>query len=611
MDTHLGAIRDYIFADRSWASTGSTLNARVNGAINRSLREISGEVPEALVPKDMHTRVLAPVTSTDAAVNATIGVETTSSDPKVMQFTIDASSSWFPDASGEWDGVMHLEITDGDGRKRRRQSREWWLAGGVYYVSLDRPWRKAVESGMSFEIYQPEFFLPGNTIDVLSPILLYDESEQLIGQISPGTARREHLPDFSQRVQGRPTDFWRGRFFQMPTPMSAPRVTVVETGTAQTPSEDVSLTSGATALVSGLPISDPVEDGGQGSLSTAQPPRPTFDFSGYPTTADVKHHDWLGPSQEGKFRFRYTYGWGRTENEWGDAHVGIRDPIWESAPSPASVVFDHAAAGAYRETAGGEVSGVAVNIRVDNIDQILDFVGITTGIDVTAGTYPHENPKRYGKSGMRVRIYVARDAVYETHGPNANTTTDGLTMIQREKRLNHVPSDGRFYLLTEIDPLDLDPTLASRSVAPIKTISSFTWDGRFSVTNGSQRFYCLPDKERPLRKITGYYAYHLWPLPDKDYDLDLSILQQPMELVNDNDPVPIKQEAVAAFLELCLAYMSRLDGVDQASELKHRQIYRQLLRRFRSQHGNSGGIVEPRGWIHHRGRNRLGQYSEA
>jgi len=584
MDTHLGAIREYIYADRSWASTGSTLDARVNGAINRALREISGEVPEALMPQGVHVRVFAPVDSADTAVNATIGVDS-AQDPKVMQFSIDASSSWTPTVTGEWDGIMHIEITDTNGRKRRRQSREWWVADDVYYVSLDRPWRKASESGMSFEIYQPEFFLPGNTIDVLSPIQLYDESEQLIGQISPGTARREHLPDFSQRVQGRPSDFWRGRFFQMPTPMTAPRVAVVPTGDPMTPEQDVT------------------QDDRVSDLSTV--PVNTSGAEASPT--DV-HVDWLGPSQEGKFRFRYTYVWGKTETEWGDAHVGIRDPIWESAPSPASAVFDHNTLRSYRKTGTGELIGYAINIRVDNIDQILDFVGVTTGID-TSGTYPHTSPRRYGRSGMRVRIYVARDAVYETHGPNANTTTAGLTMIQKEKRLNHVPADGRFYLLTEIDPLDLDPTLASR-LSPIKEISSFTWDGRFSVTHNSETYYSLPDKERPLRKLTGYYAYHLWPLPDQDYELDMSILQQPLELVNDNDPVPVKQEAVAAFLELALAYMSRLDGVDQNSEMKHRQLYRQLIRRFRSQHGDSGGIVEPRGWVHHRGRNRLGQFAE-
>ena len=120
----------------------------------------------------------------------------------------------------------------------------------------------------------------------------------------------------------------------------------------------------------------------------------------------------------------------------------------------------------------------------------------------------------------------------------------------------------------------------------------------------------VPDPTRQLVKSTGYYAYHIWPTPDQDYDIDAQVLMQPKELVNDQDQVPVKQEAFSAFLELALAYMSRLDGVDQNSEMKHRALYRQLVRRFRSQHGDNNGIVENRAWGDIRPRYRYGTFSE-
>ena len=45
MDTSLKAAREYIYNDRSWASTGKTLDARVNTCLLRALRDLSGEAP--------------------------------------------------------------------------------------------------------------------------------------------------------------------------------------------------------------------------------------------------------------------------------------------------------------------------------------------------------------------------------------------------------------------------------------------------------------------------------------------------------------------------------------------------------------------------------------
>jgi len=567
MDTSLKAARDYIYNDRSWASTGKTLDGRVNTCILRALRDLSGEVPEALVPEDKHIHVRKSIVGSDAEINAKIK---STSDIKVLQFV--RSGAWIPIVDRTWDGIMHLEVTDSEGRVRRRQCREWWLAGGVYYVSLDRPWFETDESTeYDFRIYQPEFFLPANAIEILTPMQLFDDSEQLVGQISSGTARREYLPDFRQRVQGRPTDFWRGRFFQLPTPTESPRVRSLQA-------------TGPTQLL--------------------------------PTGVNLP---WAGPMPAGKFEFCYTYAWGRKEQEWGETQSLFADPEWESAPSPISEVFDHAtefdtvnplapAVGAYK-------AARAISIEMSNLEEMLDFVGFVDGVPLD-GSYtnpPSSAPLRYGRSGLRLRLYVRRLAVYPDYGPNKKFSETGrvtgtaFNIIPASARLNRVESDGKFYLLAELNPLDMDPIAADMTVAK-HFVSNFTWQGRFQEVSG--RSAIVPDQSRQLVKTTGYYAYHIWPTPDQNYDLDAQVLMQPKELVNDQDQVPVKQEAFSAFLELALAYMSRLDGVDQSSEVKHRTLYRQLVRRFRSQHGDNNGIVENRAWGDIRPRYRYGTFSE-
>ena len=580
MDTSLKAARDYIYNDRSWASTGKTLDGRVNTCILRALRDLSGEVPEALVPEDKHIHVRKSVTGSDDAVNATVRGTT---DFKVLQFVIDASSTWVPTVDGTWDGIMHIEVTDSTGRIRRRQCREWWLDTGVYYVSLDRPWiENTAGSTYDFRIYQPEFFLPANSIEILTPMQLFDDSEQLVGQISSGTARREYLPDFRQRVQGRPTDFWRGRFFQLPSPTEAPIVESYQAATI---------------------------DAVQNAASNAY------------------YLPWAGPVQAGKFEFCYTYAWGRKEQEWGESTGMFNDPEFESAPSPISMVFDHATEFdvVTNDTDGSGSAPTsmsnptykqarAIVIQTKNLEEMLDFVGYEEGIPL-GGTYtnpPTNAARRYGRSGISIRIYVRRTDLYRDYGPaddpgthNDDRSGTSFRIVQASHRLNRVESDGKFYLLAVLNPLDQNSILAGVSTKAYR-VSTFVWNGGTRVPDNA----IAPDPTRQLVKTTGYYAYHIWPTPDQDYDIDAQVLMQPKELVNDNDQVPVKQEAFSAFLELALAYMSRLDGVDQNSEVKHRTLYRQLVRRFRSQHGDNNGIVENRAWGDIRPRYRYGTFSE-
>ncbi|MDF1699564.1 MAG: hypothetical protein P1V36_00190 [Planctomycetota bacterium] len=551
MDTTLKAAREYLLNDRAWQSSGKSMDKRVNTCLVRALREIAGEVPEALLPASRHEHIRTAISGTAEAVGAYL-LKTT--DNKVLEIVTsagdpwsDSATSWVPKTDRTWDGVMHLEIVDPDGRIRRRQTREWWSevdgSDTRYYVSISTPWYDTGSNVMTVRIHQPAFFVPAETTKILSPVRIFDEADQLLGQISSGSARRDALPDYRNRVEGLPTNFWRGNFVQIPAPTEAPRVvSILE-------NSDVNATS---------------------------------------------YLGWNGPVQEGKFRVCYTYAWGRREQEWGQSPAEFADPMWESAPSPISEIYDHAKQ--VDVNSKGEAVGRAAVIECSNLEEMLDFMGDSAGIQVDAVSYPPSSaPLRYGRSGVKIRIYVARDDLYASRGP-ASTVGD---QVQATHRMNRAESDGKFYLLAEIDPLDRNSILAAMTT-PSYRVSAFVWQGALPS----------PDPERQLRKNTGYYAYHVWPTPDSDYDLDLQVLEQPKELVNDNDQLPIKQDAFAAYLELALAYLSRLDGVDERSERKHRAEYAKLVRRFKSLHGDNNGVVENRMWGVGNSRRIYGTFNE-
>lgn len=254
---------------------------------------------------------------------------------------------------------------------------------------------------------------------------------------------------------------------------------------------------------------------------------------------------WVGPEWEGTFRFCYTYVWGRRDPEWITSPTGIRDPVWESAPSPISAAVSHTT-----------TPGAVIDITGANIDAMMDFGDNTT--------------LRYGKSGMRIRIYVARDAV--------DLSTSYGTGFDR------VEANGKFYLLAEVEP----------------TTGTYTWTGA-----------AVPDYQRPLKHSTGYYAYSVFPHQDKRYEIDLRVQRLPKALQNDTDTAPIQRDAVMAYIELCLYYMCLLDGVDQTGANTHLSRYNELARHFRKRYANPGGAVDPMPITGFTARFRFGRFRDS
>lgn len=260
---------------------------------------------------------------------------------------------------------------------------------------------------------------------------------------------------------------------------------------------------------------------------------------------------WAGPERQGTFRVCYTYVWGRKDEEWQDSPGDTRDPQWESAPSEWSDPVDYSTAG---------VTG-ALKMVGANIDAMKGF-------DVT-GTL------RAGRSGIRIRWYIARDAVYLGGGGSS--------------RFDRVEAAGKAYLLAEVEPS------SANSLGP----ATYVWDGSVS-----------PDYHRPLKHSTGYYAYQTYPSPDNRYELDFRTLHLPTQLATPTDTAPVQQDAVPALVELALYHLSLMDGVDQASAQIHLGRYNDLARDFRRRYANVASAVEPVPLGGHRLGRRFGRFNQ-
>ena len=264
MNVSLAALRARLLDLRSWDSTGDALNSRIKEALNLSLDRLAGDVPEALLPDEEHVVVYKDVKAEDATVDARIkvfngdGNGVTGTDKIVMLFTDtagtglgDANSltTWKPTFSGEWDGLMHLEITDSNDLTHRRQSREWFTyqddSGILWYaVVIDRPWGNNTDALMKFRIYQPEFFVRDDVMELLEPARIYDGSRQQIWKMDTAGAYRQDMVDFQGNSTGRPHRMWRGRHFQLPAPTEPPQV-IEASGDSVAPNAGIATTEGS------------------------------------------------------------------------------------------------------------------------------------------------------------------------------------------------------------------------------------------------------------------------------------------------------------------------------------------------------------------------------
>ena len=508
MDVSLGALRKRLLELRAWDSSGTTFDNRVREALNTALDRMAGDVPQALIPDEEHVVLYKDIKSGDH----NLAIAATSHDPNVLEITdkdgvalfsvlADATASLWADddlkIDGTWDGIMHLEVKDPSGVWHRRQSLEWWkdTDDNKAFVSIDRAWPTSTDQDLTFRIHQPEFFVADDVMEVLEPIRVYDDTRQQVWAIDTGGAYRQDMVDFQANTTGRPYRFWRGRHYQVPAPTEAPTLE------ASTTAEEA-----------------------KGGTKT-----------------------WVGPWQQGNFKFLYTYVRGRRDEEWQEAPSGIRDPQWESAPSPVSTTFSH-----------NRNPDSSIKIKFTNLDAMMDYDTFnTSGAGVLSKSY----------TGMRIRIYVARFSV------KRGATSNAFDQVEKAQK---------YYLLTEVEP----------------TAQEYEWTGAV-----------VPDYHRPLKHSTGYFAHKVYPHQDARYEMDLRVLRLPRKYEHDQDTAPIQRDAVPALMELALYYLCLQDGVDQTGAKLHLDRYDELARRYRLRYANTGRIVEPVPIGGHVSRKRFGTFS--
>jgi hypothetical protein len=606
VNVSLAMLRKQLYAMRSWDSSGETQNTRILQALNVALDRMANDVPQALIPDEEHVVLYPDVVSTDSSVLAR--VVTFSNDKRLLKFVDSAgvgvgdprcATTWVPTVTGEWDGLMHIEITDSSGRVHRRQCIDWWTKeesatiDGVqttykaYIVTLDRPYNEIITpptgdiynntpnqgggtAGLEFRIHQPEFFVSDDVVELLEPARIFDGSRQQVWKIDTAGAGRQDMRDFQGDSKGRPYRSWRGRHFQLPAPTEAPFVMEANS-------------------VKESDIYDP----GNPAASTE------------PLSGPYKWETEEG-LRRGKWAICYTYVLGRRDEEWqqsplvtpgGDTEQdstygltwayhtdsapvaavnrfsGIHDPQFESAPSPVTMFTQSEATG----------DPGAMVISATNIDSMLGF-----------GDSDYD---RYGRTGMRIRYYVAHI--------DANETGEG--------NFNNVETNYRFYLLCEVEPtFDLPDALAAASVPvplppEIEALGESAKRGARIIWTGSE----LYDYHRPLKHSTGYYAWKVFPHQDARYELDFRVSRLPRKFIDDQDTAPIHPEAVPTLIELALYYVSLVDGNDQISAQAHLSRYQDLVRVFRDRYANTGRIVEPVPILGYSQRHRYGTFSSS
>ena len=572
MNVSLQSLRQQLYAMRSWDSSGQTQDERIRQSLNVALDRMANDVPQAIVPDEEHVVLLPDVKSNDAAVAAKVG--TYRSDKRLLYF-VDATTgegiagststtTWRPSVTGEWDGLMHIEVTDSAGQIHRRQCLEWFthsstdpVSGNTvsqYAVTIDRPFNalEAIASagdGLEFRIHQPEFFVTDDVTEVFEPARIFDGTRQQVWKIDTAGAYRQDMLEFQGDSAGRPYRCWRGRHFQLPAPTEAPQVVTASDQTLAT----------------------------------------QFEW---------KEENGL---RRGKWAICYTYVWGRKDEEWqksplvtpgGDVaqnstygltwaynsasvpaevnqYSGISDPQFESAPSPITTIQQ-------KTPSAGDG---ALVISATNIDAMLGFADSSYA--------------RYGRTGMRIRYYVAH--------LDANEKDKGA--------FNATETSNRFYMLCEVEPtFDLVGTLHEDGVTTpetIKKLGSTSITGGRIVWTGSE----LYDYQRPLKHSTGYFAWKVYPHQDSRYELDFRVARLPKKFITDQDTAPIHPEAVPTLIELALYYVSLTDGNDQTSAQAHLSRYQNLVRVFRDRYANTGRIVEPVPILGYPFRHRYGTFS--
>ena len=276
-----GEIRTRVLEQVDWnPSQSSEFKARVDRLINRAYQILSLEAPFLFFENEARIITQSDVASVSGETDDVLAVEST--DQYVLKrtyaLTTTLTNTW--DFDGTWDGRM-IEVKRGDGTVLRRRCREFWtvrtVSTATEYLTIDVPWPNSTDTGMTYRIFTPHYYLPADVSEIRSARLWSDTHYQMDVATQHDMERYEYL-DYQGSTNGRPHVIFRGSHRQIDAPNTAP-IAAIKT--------------------------------------------------------DRKDVDWLGPEPMGVFDYCFTYVWGKRESEL-QSPQGHYEPLWESAPSPVS-----------------------------------------------------------------------------------------------------------------------------------------------------------------------------------------------------------------------------------------------------------------------------------
>ena len=504
---NLAELRDLVLDLRAWTSSGTTFDKRLNKAINLAYRKMSKDVPELLVPSiESHYVFKA---QTTAATKASVRVL---HSPTSDSTAIDSWVFEFTDSAGRVLGHSSSTVT------WRPQTNGTW--DGLMHI-------EATDAAGVVHRHQCREFWTTT-----------DDNGDATFRVSIDRPFHNQAADsglFSFRLHQ--PDIW----------LRSDYIKIADASAWDSSYKDDNVYRLDVGMVDRLKLRDFRGDTtgapvgvfpGQHLQLPAPPAKPEVSTPSGLTWTD-------GAVAPGTFSFKYTLAWGTASEKEGYPKYtpgGHAEAIIESPPSPESAQISNPSTG------GG------IRIQLAPIDHMLNF---------------GSGKSRYGRSGLRLRVYAARHAV-------------SAGAIQ----LSSWPADGKFYLIK-----DLAYNHAGATTTPVE--AHLDWQPRAA---GGEISGDVPDMMRPLRENHVYRGWSLYPHQEKNFRIDFRVFRPPDPLSSDADHPMVEPDAESALIELVLYYLSLMDGADQGGAQVHLTNYVSELKSVRATHASPSGSVRPSTW---------------
>lgn len=529
-------LRQGLFDSLDWDARPTTAAvSRMDRFVNRAYNQVALDVPFLFFEDEFVLRTLpdvVPTLDSDTITPDAVDVGAPSGGANPWVFTVDTAQNqtnfdagaveWNADRT--WDG-RYIEILDDNGVYRTLRIRSVWVVSTVASFSTWTPWDIAQWGSGPFadwRVFSSEYYLPDDLVDIKHLAVYHEQNHLPITVLPQAEAENLGLAEHdADAPTGLPQMAFRRRHEQIRGPVTAPTV----------------------------------------ALGSA---------------ADASQR-WHGPEPHGQFQYIVTYCWGKRTLDhrnpgvgWfeGDASTLVNngfsggngeiaadsrtvEPIFESAPSPASSAITVSAA-------DNNYAG-CVRVTVPNIEYMLGF--LMSG-NSSAGSLARSNTNH---SGWFVRIYRKRlsmdvGAAYQDLGP----TLTGQSI----PTLHLMDFDDGYYLLAEM---------------AITATNEGIYDDKGQV---------LPDHNRRLRDVHGYQSLRFYPHPDDGYEVRIRGTRRPEKLLSPYDVPRVHSEACELILAKALEFHYE-NLHDTSGAMASRARYADLLRQLRQRYGTAVPASQP------------------